>query len=187
MLRSTLALIVAAAAGSAAAEDGTGFWFGADVGIASLKRSYSQTGSTQDAEFAMTFRGGYAWHPRLLLGVELGGFTLEEGDLFDPSKGEGIRTLYLMGQYYPGPASQFFLKVGLGDVKYWNNRPLENGASGTGYVLGAGYELARWGSLSFAPAIDYSEGKFDGAISPPGVTQDQRYRAVTFRLGVTYR
>jgi hypothetical protein len=39
-------------------------WGGGDIGVASLERSYSVTGSTQNTEFAMTFRGGYAWHPR---------------------------------------------------------------------------------------------------------------------------
>lgn len=187
MFRAALVLGLAAAASAAAAQDGTGFWAGGDIGVASLERSYSVTGSTQGTEFAMTLRGGYAWHPRLLLGIELGGWTLQEGDLWDPSKGEGIRTLYLMAQYHLGVESRFFVKGGFGDVKYWNNRPNEAGASGSGGVLGAGYEIWRSGSWSIAPAIDYSWGEFDGATSPPGVTQDQTYRAVTFRLGFAYR
>jgi len=121
------------------------------------------------AALATTLRGGYAWHPRLLLGVELGGWNLQGTDVGDPSKGEGIRTLYLMAQYHLGAESRFFVKGGFGGV------------------LGAGYEIWRSGSCSIAPAIDYSWGEFDGATSPPGITQDQSYHAVTFRLGFIYR
>lgn len=187
MSRAALILALAAVASAAAAQDGTGFWGGADVGAASLRRSYSVTSSSQHTEFAMALRGGYAWHPRLLLGVELGGWTLQGTDVGDPGKGEGIRTLYLMAQYHLGAESRFFVKGGFGDVKYWNNNPNENGASGSGGVLGAGYEIWRSGSWSIAPAIDYSWGEFDGATSPPGITQDQSYHAVTLRLGFIYR
>jgi hypothetical protein len=183
-----LAIFLATALPSAAAaEDGTGFWGAVDLGAASLERRYSQTGSTRGTEFAMALRGGYAWHPRLLLGLELGGFTLEEGDLWNPSEGEGLQTFYALAHYYPGAASKFFLRAGFGHVSYWNNRPGETDASGSGYVLGAGYEVKRWASWRLEPIIEFAAGKFDGAVSPPGIQQDQRYQAVTLRLGVTYR
>lgn len=183
-----LAIALATAlASAAAAEDGTGFWGAVDVGAASLERTYSQTGSTRKTAFAMALRGGYAWDRRLLLGLELGGFTLEEGDLWDPSKGEGIQTFYAIAHYYPGAASKFFLRAGFGYVSNWNNRPGETGASGSGYVLGGGYEVQRWGSWRLEPIVEFAAGKFDGAISPPGVRQDQRYQAITLRLGVSYR
>jgi hypothetical protein len=164
-----------------------GFWAGADIGAASLKRSFSVTGSTQASEFAMAFRAGYSWDPRLLLGVELGGWTLEPGNTRDPAHGEGIRTLYAIAQFYPAAGARLFVKGGFGEVKYWNNRPGENGASGTGGMLGAGYDFPLSGSWYVTPAIDYARGKYDGAVSPPGITQDQSYRAVTLRIGVTYR
>lgn len=187
MLRAALALGLAAAAGAAASQDGTGFWGGIDVGVASLERSYSVTGSSQHSEFAMAFRGGYAWHPRLLLGIELGGWTLQGTDPWDPTKGEGIRTLYVMGQYHLGAESRLFVKAGFGDVKYWNNNLNEAGASGAGGVLGVGYEVAKFTSWALTLAADYSWGEFDGAISPPGITQDERYNALTFRLGFIVR
>ncbi|HSA89889.1 MAG TPA: outer membrane beta-barrel protein [Burkholderiales bacterium] len=187
MVKWAFAIAMTAGTTVAMAQDGTGFWGGVDAGPAFLERTYSQTGSSRDTEFALAFRGGYAWHPRLLLGLELGGFTLEEGDLWDPRQGEGIQTFYAIAHYYPGAGSKFFLRAGFGHVQYWNNRPGETDASDSGYVLGAGYELARWGSWRFEPVIDFSGGKFDGATSPPGVVQDQRYEALTFRLGITYR
>jgi hypothetical protein len=188
MRRSTLGLALATAlASAAAAEDGTGFWGGVDVAAASLERTYSQTGSTRGTEFAMAVRGGYAWDPRLLLGFELGGFTLREGDLWDPGKGEGIQTFYVLAHYFPDAASKFFVRAGFGHVSYWNNRPGETQASGSGYALGAGYQVKRWGSWRLEPIIEFAAGKFDGAVSPPGIQQDQRYQALALRLGVTYR
>jgi len=60
-------------------------------------------------------------------------------------------------------------------------------AFGSGGVLGAGYEVWRSGAWSVSPVIDYSWGDFDGVPSPPGVTQDLRYRAWTLRAAVTWR
>jgi hypothetical protein len=37
------------------------------------------------------------------------------------------------------------------------------------------------------PSLDYSAGSFSGATSPPGVTQDQHYRALSARIGLTFR
>jgi hypothetical protein len=84
-------------------------------------------------------------------------------------------------------AFQFFLRAGFGYVSYWNNRPGETDANGSGYVLGAGYELTRWGRWRLEPIVKFAGGGFDGAIFPPGVRQDQSYRAATLRLGVSYR
>ena len=99
MLRRALAIALTSGTTVALAQDGTGFWAGADVGVASLERLYSQTDSTRDTEFAMAFRAGYALHPRLPLGVELGGWTLQEADPWDPSKGEAISTSYAIAHY----------------------------------------------------------------------------------------
>ena len=188
MLRVLLACALAGGACAATADEGTGFWLGGDIGISSLHRSFSVTGSTRDTEFAMALRGGYAWHPRLLLGVELGGWMLEASDYNDdPTQGVGIRTLYAIAQYHFGPEARLFAKAGLGSVKYWNNHPDENGASGIGGVLGAGYEVWRSGAWSVSPVIDYSWGELDGVTSPPGVSQDLRYRAWALRLAVTWR
>jgi hypothetical protein len=61
MLRGLLACALAGAACAATADGGTGFWAGGDIGISSLHRSFSVTGSTRDTEFAMALRGGYSW------------------------------------------------------------------------------------------------------------------------------
>jgi outer membrane protein with beta-barrel domain len=165
----------------------TGFWGGVDAGVGVLKRSYSVSSSTTETRFALALSGGYAWNPRLLLGVELGGWTLQESNLWDSSQGQGIETIFGIARYYPVRDSPLFVRGGGGLVKYWTNQPGESGASGWGGVFGVGYEVYanRW--MSLAPSIEYSFGSFNGATAPPGITQDQRYQAVTLTFGITFR
>ena len=186
--RALLAALALLSAPVYAEDRQSGFWAGADLGYASLKRERSVTGSETDSKPALQLRGGYFWHPQLLLGVQVGGWNLEAADWYDPSKGEGIETFFLVAQYYPSATAGFFVNGGLGRIKYWNNRPLEYGATGSGGALGLGYDF-RLGGTSFylTPIADVTWGRFDGAVSPPGVTQDQRFRAVTLRIGITYR
>jgi len=171
-----------------AGEPGTGFWGGVDVGAGSLKRSYSISGDVSDTNFAMSLRGGYAWNPQLLLGVELGGWLLEASDYNnDPSQGEAVETYLLFAQYYPSRSSPWFLKGGLGGARYWTNHAGEGTGSGSAAMLGAGRDFRVSDSWSLTAAADYSSGKLDGLTSPPGVTQNASYSALTFRIGFTYR
>ncbi len=171
-----------------AGEPGTGFWGGIDLGAGSLKRSYSISGDVSDTNIAMSLRGGYAWNPQLLLGVEIGGWLLEASDYNrDPSQGEAVETYLLFAQVYPSRGSPWFLKGGLGGARYWTNHAGEGSGSGTAAMLGAGRDFRMSESWSFTAAADYSSGKLDGLTSPPGVTQNASYRALTFRVGLTYR
>jgi hypothetical protein len=145
------------------------------------------TSNTRESKFSLALSGGHAWDPRLLLGVELGGWTLQGPNLNDPSTSGAIETIFGIAQYYPIPDSPLFVKGGGGLVKYWNNRPGENGANGRGGVLGVGYDVYAKETMHFAPSVEYSFGSFSGATSPPGITQDQRYRAITFLFGITFR
>jgi hypothetical protein len=181
-------LALAGTLASAAEPREGGFWWGsASVGAASLKRSYTSTPDTSDTVLALALEFGYAWHPQLLLGVELGGWTLEAGDLWDPAQGEGIRTLYLVARYYPRESSTLFVKGGYGNLDYWNHRPGESGGTGHGGVVGLGKDFPVSGRWQLTPSFEYAWGEVHGATSPPGVTQDQSYRALTLRIGITFR
>jgi len=169
------------------------FWGGFDLGYASLARSYSATSPTREGTFTMALRGGIVLDPRLLLGAELGGWTIENSQLWDPSQGEAISTRFLIVQYAPLPFSSLFVRAGGGRIRYWNNRPGEDGASGSGGIVGLGFDLplappAGGGAgLYLTPSVDYAFGGFKGATSPPGIVQDQRYRAASIRIGITLR
>jgi hypothetical protein len=169
------------------------FWAGADIGYASIARSYSVTGDTREGRLAFAFRGGIQIDPRLLVGVEFGGWTLQSAGSGDPATGEAIDTRFLIVQVYPLANPAFFVRGGGGRVVYMNDHPNESGASGSGGILGIGYDFGvkrRDGehtAFYVTSSLDYSAGSFSGATSPPGVVQDQRYRALSARIGLTFR
>jgi hypothetical protein len=186
----------AAAAGTQAPapeESRSLLWAAFDVGYASLARSYSVTSDTRDGKFTFALRGGFQLDPRLLLGVEFGGWTIQSANNQDPATGEAIGTRFLIVQAYPLAHSAFFVRGGGGRVVYSNNRMGESGASGPGGIVGIGYDWAvkrRDGehvAFYVTPSLDYSAGRFSGATSPPGVVQDQHYRALSARVGLTFR
>jgi hypothetical protein len=193
LLASPLAASAAETKAPAPEESRTLLWGGFDIGYASVARSYSVSSDTRDNTFTFALRGGFQIDPRLLLGVEFGGWTLQASNNQDPASGEAIGTRFLILQVYPLADSPFFVRGGGGRVVYSNNRPGESGASGSGGILGIGYDLAikrRDGehvAFYVTPSLDYSAGSFSGATSPPGVAQDQHYRALSARIGLTFR
>ncbi|HEX9397893.1 MAG TPA: outer membrane beta-barrel protein [Burkholderiales bacterium] len=188
-------LAFALAAPAALAQDfRTGFWAGGDVGVGFLKRKFDVTNNRDDTKLAFAIRGGYAFTPRLLLGLEAGGWSLESTNRRDDARGQGISTLYLFGQAYPFEDRLFFVKGGVGGVRFWTNHNGEVSDSGSGFMLGIGndFNLTNLGSsprgrFYLTPSVDFSWGHFGPTLSPPGVYQNQSYRAISFRLGVTYR
>lgn len=169
------------------------FWAAFDIGYASLARSYSVTPDTRDGKFTFALRGGFQLDPRLLLGVEFGGWTIQASNNEDPATGEAIGTRFVIAQVYPFAHSAFFVRGGGGRVVLSNNRPGESGASGPGGIVGIGYDFEvkrrdrEYTAFYVTPSLDYSAGSFSGATSPPGVVQDQRYRALSARIGLTFR
>jgi hypothetical protein len=187
-------LLPAPAAGAPAPEESRSLlWAAFDVGYASIARSYSVTADTRDGKFTFALRGGFQITSWLLAGIEFGGWTLQSADNNDPASGEAIGTRFLIVQAYPIAHSAFFVRGGGGRVVYTNNRPGENGANGPGGIVGIGYDLevkrrdGEHTAFYVTPSLDYSAGSFPGATSPPGVVQDQRYRALSLKIGLTFR
>jgi hypothetical protein len=191
-LGAALALLACPLA-AAAEESRSLLWGGFDLGYASLARSYSVSSDTRDNTFTFALRGGFQLDPRLLLGLEFGGWTIQSSNKQDPASGEAIGTRFLIVQVYPLAHSALFVRGGGGRVVYTNNRPGESGASGPGGIIGIGYDLevkrrdGEHTAFYVTPSLDYSAGSFSGATSPPGVTQDQHYRALSARIGLTFR
>ena len=63
----------------------------------------------------------------------------------------------------------------------------ESGGSGHGGVLGLGMDFGSSGPWYLTPSVEYAWGESHGTLSPPGVYQDQEHRALSLRLGFTYR
>jgi len=182
-----------AAPGAEALESRSLLWGAFDIGYASVARSYSVTSDTRQSRFAFALRGGIQLDPRLLVGVEFGGWTLQADNSQDSAAGEAITTRFFIVQAYPLAHSAFFVRGGGGRVEYTNYRPGEGGAGGSGGVVGIGYDFevkrrdSEHAAFYVTPSLDYSAGSISGATSPPGVAQDQRYRALSARVGLTFR
>jgi hypothetical protein len=194
-LGAALALLACplAAPGAGLQDSRSLFWGGFDLGYASLARSYSVTSDTRQSSFTFALRGGIQLDPRLLLGVEFGGWTIHSSNNQDPASGEAIGTRFLIVQVYPFAHSAFFVRGGGGRVVYTNYGPGESGASGPGGIVGVGYDFemkrrdGEHTAFYVTPSLDYSAGSYKGATSPPGIEQDQHYRALSARIGLTFR
>lgn len=90
------AFALASGGAGAAKFTADGFRGGVEIGVGSVRRTTTVTHT--DSTFYMAFKGGYAVSGRLLLGVELGGYALDAGDLRDPSEGAGVSRIFLTAQ-----------------------------------------------------------------------------------------
>jgi hypothetical protein len=163
-----------------------GWWGGVDIGYASVTRHHSVTGDASQHKMMTALRVGYSRDPRLLLGVEGANWLLKGANAWHLNEGASIQTLSLVAQAYPFRAP-LWLKAGFGGARYWTEVQDEGSGKGFGGVLGLGYDAPLWGSLRFTPSIDFAWGRIRDATSPAGVRQDQNYRAVAFKIGLTFR
>lgn len=133
-------------------------WGGIELGVGNVWRNTDPTHA--DTTWYLSFKGGLALSERLLVGMEIGGYTLEAGDLWNPSEGEGITQVFVIGQYYPGDRrAAWYAKGGGGYVSYWNNRPNGGEDTGWGVTVGLGYDWRTDGFGSLGPVLSYSLGK----------------------------
>jgi hypothetical protein len=119
-IATALLMVLALTSPRAGAAESTtgGFWGGVELGAGKVWRSMDAT-THKDATSYLAFKGGYALSEQLLLGAELGGYTFEAGDLWDPSKGEGLSQVFLIAQYYLRPMrKEWYVKGGAGYVSY---------------------------------------------------------------------
>jgi hypothetical protein len=139
-------------------------WGGVELGAGSVRRSVTASDHS-DTTFYMAVKGGYAVSERLLLGAQLGGYTFELDDLWDPEKGEGISQVFLIAQYYLRSMREgWYVKGGAGYVSYWNNSPggLEDDGWGAQFGLGYDWQTEGFGTLGPLVMFDYAKaGDFD--------------------------
>lgn len=159
-----IALLAWAASSTCVAETETGkFWGGVEVGAGSVRRTAVTTQT--DSTFYLAFKGGYVFSDRLLLGVELGGHTLEAGDLWDPSEGAGVSQVFLIAQYYLQPMhSGWYVRAGGGYVSYWDNNPggLEDSGWGMTAALGYDWRIGSFGAIGPLLSLGYGRaGELD--------------------------
>lgn len=160
-----IAMAVTLAAADAYA---AGVWGGVELGAGSVRHTTDSTYT--DSTWYVAFKGGYVVSEGMLLGMEIGGYTLEAGDLWDSSQGEGISQVFVIGQYYFGPSrGGWYAKGGGGYVSYWNNRPDGREDTGWGATLGLGYDWRTDGFGTLGPIVSVGYGRA-GALDHQAVS-----------------
>jgi len=147
--------------------DRNGFVLGVWAGYGQMKVNTDNVSSSSNGTFALGFNGGYAITSKVVLGVELNGWTIKGFDPEDPSKGESISNVSGFINVFPFDSLPIFIEGGGGWLSYTNNNPNVNGRdSGGSWFMGVGYEIpsppAMIFKLVFVPQIRYSQGNFTG-------------------------
>ncbi len=155
----------------------SGFWGGIDIGAGFVQRSFE--GNDEDeTNFFLGFKGGYTLTPNFLLGLELSGWLIDEGNINseNPDASEGISQVFVITRYYPSSSLDFFVKIGGGLVIYYIDRPGEpTREEGWGLTLGGGYDFLLNKNFAVTPFISYSFGEAD----------NQEHNAITIGIGLT--
>ena len=165
-----LLIILSPAIVSADESPQRGFYFGGDLGTANME---IQRGDTKYSGTWLygALRAEYALFPQMLLGIEGAGWT--DQITSSSSISEDVTTFMMTARVYPLQNSNAFLKAGWGYAvhRYWESS-VSSDASGSGYLIGLGYDIYRNVPLS----ISYSSGDLD----------QETYKALTISLGFTF-
>ncbi len=161
--------------GAGAADDAAGISLAIDLGAGEAEAPLA--GDDSESAPYLGFRLLYRLAPKHRIGLELSGWTLESGSLYDPSEGEGLSQVYFIWQYAPNPESGWYIRAGGGFASYWNNESgLSLDESGSGFALGVGYDYALADGWSLSPLLTFSSADIDG--------EDHEARAIA--IGIVY-
>ncbi len=147
-----------------------GFYFGGDLGTANMELQRGDTKYSGTWLYG-ALRAEYALLPQLLLGLEGAGWT--DQITSSSSISEDVTTFMMTARVYPLQNYNAFIKAGWGYAihRYWESSASSD-ASGSGYLVGLGYDIHRDVPLS----ILYNSGDLD----------QETYKALTISLGFTF-
>lgn len=127
---------------AALSDDERGWWFEIRGGGAELERDSASSDRDSKSGWVIDFAGGIRVGQHWLVGIALGGVTVEAFDLYDSTEGASLSNLFAVAQYHSGLAGGWLLHAGAGWSSYTDNALdgyLHEG-DGWGAELGAGYE-----------------------------------------------
>lgn len=154
------------------------WWAGFDAGVGGLRQTVPGLFDDTTPRFFMGLDGGVAVTPQLLIGAEVGGWLLRAGELYNYDSGAGVMQVFATARIYPSKMSTFHIRVGGGAVNNWDATPARTLSSwGTGWEVGAGYDVKVRRRLYLTPFVVYCSSRVDGI--------DQS--AVTGGLGLVWR
>lgn len=134
------------------------FWGGIELGVGSVHLNADDVST--DSVLYLNFKFGAVLSKQWILGIELGGYSLEYGNLNDPSEGAGISQIFLVAQYYfKEEQNSWYVKAGGGYLSLWDNNEPKLEESGIGTMVGLGYnwQTKGWGCLGPLVIIGYGK------------------------------
>lgn len=153
------AILNAAMASTAHAQDRRGFWIGAGIGLGSADASAAGVFDFDRSRIgALDIETGWTVNPRLLIGVEFNAFAVT---LFNAStiRDVGIGDVSATVTYYPRQSSGLFVKAGAGPSFAYSLEDSSPGGdvtgSGMGAIVGAGYDMYLGRNFSLTTNVDF--------------------------------
>ncbi len=169
-------IVIGTECAGAEATEKSGLWGGIDVGAGRVERSAGGL-DTRETNVYLGFKAGYVVHPRALVGVELSGWNQEATDRDDPTRGEGLMQLFVIGRLYPVAGENVFARVGGGWARQWRNGPTGTATlDGWGATLGVGYDVSIGDGWAVTPFLNLGLGETGGL----------GYRSITLGAGLTF-
>ena len=154
-----------------------GFMVGGWAGYGQINLNTSTISNSSHGTFALGFCGGYAIYSKVVMGMELNGWTSKTSNLEDPAEGESISNVSIFLNYFPIENLPLFFAGGGGKISYINNIPDVTGRDkGWSWFVGSGYEIPVIKRLVIVPQIRFSRGNFT----------DGNYKVFELALGLKW-
>jgi hypothetical protein len=160
------------------------WWIGFLMGYGSTELTSDLGRGGNMGTLTMAFSGGRSFGQRLRVGFEIGGWLLESGDLWDPSKGESLSQAAVIAQLAPVADLPLFVEAGAGLTMYTNHRPLEFGSWGAGWMVGAGWAFDLSQTLRLVPSVNANGGRLRDIDNALVTETGLRYSVWGVRLGL---
>ena len=164
-----------------------GAWLGLEVGYGDLRRSAAEEGTSQRGTFSLGVRGGVTLQPWLRVGLFFKGWSIEAGNLYDPTEGEAVNEAGLEARIYPWPRGNVFVRMSAARSSYFSNRVGEFDSRGWGGGIGVGVERRLPRHAVATAAIGYHAGTLGSVRNAVQVSTGRRYRVLDVSVGISYR
>jgi len=164
-----------------------GLWIGLGFGGGQVRHWSDQESATRKTTVTASLRGGIVVVPPLRIGLEVNGWGIESGDVWDPSKGVTVNETLLIAQVYPWPAKSWYLKGGLGWGEFNSAHPGDQDSRALGaVVLGVGYDVRVARNVSVTLAADWARGPLGSVDDLVTTSTGRRFRAWDVIVGIQY-
>lgn len=173
-------LLMLAHPGAAQSSRRSGQWMGFGVGGGFGRVSCAICEANRHGSVSGYVRGGGTLNRRLLLGLEVNGWTRREDNVDEFLLGVSAAVYW-----YPNPQRRLYYKGGLGVMLYQiDDGPGRLSSAALGPSVGAGYDMPLSGSVSLTPFANWMLASLGGKIKFNGSTARNDVGLMLVQLGV---